>query len=267
MRSTRDTLSIPLIATAPLGSSKWLLHLRSFAVAGQMATILATQLLTSITLPYTPLLMLVGLTAATNAIYAWWLSGPGHDDAFVRIDSPSISRRIRDHGSHFGGDFGGDQSRDAASDSGHDSGLSHSVALGLMVLDLLTLTAMLHLSGGAGNPFSFFYFVNLAVGGVMIRPRAAWSLTATAIVGYAFLLLSSTRVAGVGDELPMDNELNSLGLMLAFSACSTVVTYFVTRTAGQLRQREQQLLRAQAEQAASHRLEGLTTLAAVRRTN
>ncbi len=50
--------------------------------------------------------------------------------------------------------------------------------------------------------------------------------------------------------------------MLAFATCSSVVTYFVTRTAGELKSRERQLLRAQAAQAASHRLEGLTTLAA-----
>ena len=50
--------------------------------------------------------------------------------------------------------------------------------------------------------------------------------------------------------------------MLAFATCSSVVTYFVTRTAGELKNRERQLLRAQAAQAASQRLEGLTTLAA-----
>lgn len=36
----------------------------------------------------------------------------------------------------------------------------------------------------------------------------------------------------------------------------------MTQTAGELKQRERQLLRSQAEQAASQRLEGLTTLAA-----
>ncbi|MGB7323943.1 MAG: ATP-binding protein [Rubripirellula sp.] len=242
MRSSRDSLSIPLIAAAPLGSSKWLLHLRSFAVAGQLATILATQFLTAIPLSYTALIALVGLTAITNVVYAWWLSRQGHEDVFVRIDSPNLS--------------------DPSHDSGHDSGLRHGVALTLMLLDLVTLTAMLHLSGGVGNPFCFFYFVNLAVGGVMIRPPAAWSLTATAIVGYVFLLFASDPIDGVGSDTAVGIGLNSIGLMLAFSACASVVIYFVTRTAGQLKQREQQLLRAQADQAASHRLEGLTTLAA-----
>ncbi len=89
-------------------------------------------------------------------------------------------------------DRGGRRTADARRVNSHpadESALLHGVALALMLLDLVTLTAMLYFSGGAGNPFSFFYFVNLAVGGVMIRPKAAWSLTVTAIAGYTFLLL------------------------------------------------------------------------------
>ena len=131
-----------------------------------------------------------------------------------------------------------------------------------MLLDLVTLTAMLYFSGGAGNPFSLFYFVNLAVGGVMIRRRAAWSLTVTAIAGYAFLLSDALPVPGLDLFIPQGIDVRTGGMMLAFATCSSVVTYFVTRTAGELKQRERQLLRTQAAQAASQRLEGLTTLAA-----
>lgn len=238
MPTSRDSLSIPLIAPAPLGSSKWLLHLRSFAVAGQLITIVAAQVLTDVALPYASLVALVALTAVTNVGYAYWLHRQGPEQSVVRIDSPAEMLPE------------------------HESGWRHGVALALMLLDLATLTAMLFLSGGAGNPFSFFYFVNLAVGGVMIRPRAAWSLTVTAVVGYSLLVFASEPIPVFGNLSAGELTLNSLGLMLAFSTCATVVTYFVTRTAGQLKQREQQLLRAQAEQAASHRLEGLTTLAA-----
>ena len=91
---------------------------------------------------------------------------------------------------------------------------------------------MLYFSGGVDNPFSFFYFVNLAVGGVMIRPRAAWSLTVMAIVGYTFLLSVSVPVAGLDRSFADDFDLQTGGLMLAFATCSSVVTYFVTRTAG-----------------------------------
>ncbi|QDT07216.1 Sensor histidine kinase RegB [Rubripirellula lacrimiformis] len=268
MRASRDTLAIPLIAPAPLGSSKWLLHLRSFAIAGQLITILATWLLTDIQLPYGWLIGLVALTAVTNLVYQLWLRRQSPDDVFVRIDSPRPDSPPADSftadsvaGSAIAGSsIAGDSPAIGQLDD--EQGRRHAVAYGLMLLDLAMLTAMLHFSGGAGNPFSFFYFVNLAVGGVMIRPKAAWGLTATAVLGYTFLLLASQPIIGFASTSTGMLNLHAVGQMLAFSACATVVTYFVTRTAGQLKQREQQLLRAQAAQAASHRLEGLTTLAA-----
>lgn len=221
--------SFPLISPAPLGSSTWLLHLRSIAVAGQLATILAAGCFTSVDLPVESLLGLVALTAITNLVYGFWL---GRRDA-----TSDVATTDHDHA-------------------------KHAVALTLMLLDLITLTLMLHLSGGIGNPFSFFYFVNLAVGGVMIRPRAAWALTVTAVLGYLFLLMRSQPLIGLTSVVDTSNVLQATGMMFAFATCSAVVTYFVTRTAGELRTRERQLLMAQAEQASSRRLEGLTTLAA-----
>ena len=242
MRDPREAPTRSLIPSAPLGSSTWLLHLRSAAVIGQLLTILVAGILTDFALPYTPLLLLVALTAVTNLGYGIWLF-------FVRpkyrlaetIDIAELPDDVHPL----------DASRNL-----------HTIALALMLLDLITLTAMLYFSGGAGNPFSFFYFVNLAVGGVMIRPRAAWSLTLTAIAGYTLLLQYYVPLEGISGFNSGGFELHTLGLMFAFGTCSSVVTYFVTRTAGELRRRERELLRAQATQAASRRLEGLTTLAA-----
>ena len=243
VRTSRESLTLPLIGPAPLGSSTWLLRLRSFAVAGQLITILAATLLLDIELPLTQLLSLVSLTAVTNAFYGLWL----------HTLSP-VERLTSD---------GASPKKSPEDDHPHDeSPRLHGVALALMLLDLITLTAMLYFSGGAANPFSLFYFVNLAVGGVMIRPRAAWSLTVTAIVGYTFLLFSAIPIPGVDLFATSGFNVRTGGMMLAFATCSSVVTYFVTRTAGELKHRERQLRRTQAAQAASQRLEGLTTLAA-----
>jgi two-component system sensor histidine kinase RegB len=227
-----DSGAFSFISPARLGSSTWLLHLRSFAVVGQLLTIIATALFTSLDIPYAALLVLVALTALSNMIYAWWL----RRDQLRRVDlriSPD-----------------------------EESNAHQWVALVLMVVDLATLTGMLSLSGGASNPFSFFYFVNLAVGGVMIRRQAAWVLAIGAIIGYAVVLMFSPSVAGINSPIATGTSLQTLGLMFAFSACAFVVTYFVTRTAGELRRSQQQLLTTQAARDASQRLEGLTTLAA-----
>ncbi|MEM8666384.1 MAG: ATP-binding protein [Planctomycetota bacterium] len=239
VRSSRESRSRSLIARVPLGSSTWLLRLRWFAVAGQLITILVADWATSVSLPMVPLLLLVALTAVTNFVYGFWLSV--HETSIETTElKGSDSSLFRD---------GEDESQ-------------HVVALALMLLDLVTLTAMLYFSGGVGNPFSLFYVVNLAVGGVMIRPRAAWCLTVTAIIGYAFLLQASLPIEGLDLFRPGGFGLQTGGLMLAFITCSSVVTYFVTRTAVELKQRERQLMAARSAHADSQRLEGLTTLAA-----
>ena len=242
-------MPIPLIAPARRGSFTWLLHLRWMAVAGQLITILAAVFLADVKLPFAPLLFLVAITAITNLLCVSWLyyTQAGRSTSGVAINA-SISAK------HPTGDQFAEED---------DPTLLQSIALALILLDLVTLTLMLYFSGGADNPFSFFYFVNLAVGGVMIRPRPAWSMTAFAIVGYMILLRYNVPVEGISIRQPAnDFNLHTGGLLFAFSTCATVVTYCVTRTAGELQNRERELRRAQAAQAASHRLEGLTTLAA-----
>ena len=242
MPSDSKPQAFSFIAPAPLGSSAWLLHLRTFAVAGQLVTVLAVWGLTDIELPYVPLLALVTLTAITNAVYGLWLFRQDRIGRQVEeVDVDEFAEQVHPHG---------------------QTPTQHSVSLALMLLDLVTLTAMLYFSGGVNNPFSFFYFVNLAVGGVMIRRRAAWILTVTAIGGYAFLLQRYVPVKELTHYGEPGIDVESVAKMFAFATCASVVTYFVNRTAGTLRLRERQLLRTWAAQAANHRLEGLTTLAA-----
>nr|WP_286177486.1 ATP-binding protein [Rhodopirellula sp. JC639] len=217
-----------------------MLHLRSFAVAGQLVTILLAGWGIGVQLPYAPLLGLVALTAVTNLIYGVWLR---------RYNTPEQQARQLD------------SDRELAEHDGSPE--VQKVALGLMLLDLATLTAMLYYSGGAANPFSFFYFVNLAVGGVMIWPKAAWSLTVVATLGYALILRYSIPVKELSSETVSGGfDLRTGGLMLAFGTCASVVTYFVTRTSGLLRARERQLREYQLAKAADRKLESLTTLAA-----
>lgn len=243
-KSATSRIGIPRIPAARLGSSTWLLHLRAFAVAGQLLTILFSGWVLDVQLRYQALICLVGVTGVTNVVYAIWLRRFAISD--VSTNESELSRPS-----------------EWASAERDGSTLVQSVALGLMLLDLATLTAMLYFSGGAANPFSFFYFVNLAVGGVMIRPKAAWSLTVVAVIGYAIILRWGVPVEALKQsDLPHSFDLRTIGLMLAFGTCASVVTYFVTRTSGMLRERERQLRENELAQAADRRLEALTTLAA-----
>ncbi|QDV69160.1 Sensor histidine kinase RegB [Rosistilla carotiformis] len=214
---------------APLGTSTWLLQLRWFAVVGQLVTITAVARFFPIELPLEPLFTLIGFTAATNFAYTIWLGM--HESAEPAVSDDALYRT--------------------------------EVASLLMTLDLLTLAAMLYYSGGVDNPFVFFFFVNLAVAGVVLRPVWAWVLTSMSIASFAFLTYFRTPI----ELLSIDSHaagylIREHGMLIAFSTCAAVVTYFVSRIAEELTVRQTQLRTALQQQARSQRLEALTTLAA-----
>ncbi len=207
------------------GAAVWLLQLRWLAVLGQLMTIFVAYFLLEVRLPLSQLLSLIGLTAATNIAFGWWLR------------------------------------RDAAwSDEDQTSGTWSSY---LMLLDLFTLTGMLYLTGGVTNPFSLFYFVNLAVGGVILRPVWAWSLTALAVLGYGVLIRWHRPVETLATgDLQLTEWVPTIGLFVAFATCAPVVTLFVTQIAAELTLHQQRLRQSEADRVRSRQLEGLTTLAA-----
>ncbi|MGV3485875.1 MAG: ATP-binding protein [Planctomycetaceae bacterium] len=221
--------SLPFIAPAHLGTSAWLLRLRWFAVVGQLATVVVAVFVAGVNDPWLPLLSLIAVTAITNVVYGIWLRG---------VKQPGETSHV-------------------------EIAEADQIATTLMMVDLVTLTAMLYLSGGIDNPFSLFYFVNLAVGGVILRPRWAWVLTAMAIAGSGLLIATSVPSEGLaGNGLQHGSTLYFLGLFVAYATCSSVVTYFVTRTAAELTRSERELNDAHARHSQALRLEGLTTLAA-----
>jgi len=224
--------SLPFIASANIGTSEWLLRLRWFAVFGQLATIGVAIFIARIDIPWAPQLGLIAVTAISNAAYDIWL------------------RRAKNAGE--------------PADVCH-VGIAESdkIATGLMMVDMVTLTAMLYLSGGIDNPFSVFYFVNLAVGGVILRPKWAWALTGLATLGSGLLIFSPTSIEGLGlPEAQHTTVIYSIALFVAYATCGTVVTHFVTRTAAELTRSERKLSETQARHSHALRFEALTTLAA-----
>jgi two-component system sensor histidine kinase RegB len=139
----------------------------------------------------------------------------------------------------------------------------------VMLLDLANLTGMLYFTGGPGNPFSAFYFVNLGLPAMLLPSRWAWLLNGLAVLGVAVLIWDHVAVA----ELQRFERLESVraagrvtlahrGIFVAFATCASVVVCFTARLSSELRQREHELLRAEQVRARSEKLEALGTLAA-----
>jgi two-component system sensor histidine kinase RegB len=239
--------SLPLSFITPLhlGTSAWLLRLRWFAVFGQLITVFVAGLWVGDALPWGPLLGLITITAISNAIFGVWLR-------HARREKANLASERTEHGRPLERAVAAD--RDAQADA---------IATFLMVADLITLTCMLYFSGGIDNPFSLFYLVNLAVGGVILRPQWAWVLAGMAIAGCTLLMFLSVPIEGLV-EPQRNGQLSphTVGLFIAYATCASVVTHFVTRTAAELTRSERLLRETQDANQRAQRLEGLTTLAA-----
>jgi two-component system sensor histidine kinase RegB len=231
LNSRHSSFSEPSTSTAI-----WLSQLRWIAVAGQLVVIGFVSLVLKINLPLVPLLSLVSGTAISNIALMVWAS------RVLRL------QKNRDH---------------AAIPSAESIG---SQGLGLLLLlDVATLTCLLYFTGGAANPFIFFYFANIAVAGIILSRLWMMIVTIASVACGAWLLHHATSVS-VFTNSPLDHQapwgVTKLAFLIAFATCCGVLAYFVSMLALEVRQRDRRLAIAEKERERAQRLEALATLAA-----
>jgi len=143
--------------------------------------------------------------------------------------------------------------------------LSESALLALpMALDVVLLTALLCLTGGPFNPFSFLYLVHIALSAVVLPAGLTWSLVALSLVCFGllfvaehFLPIALFTQLNHADQMRMHMQ----GMWFAFAVAAMFITYFVTRLRHRLAQRELELMRARSLASQSEKLASLATLA------
>ena len=206
----------------------WLLKLRWAAVIGQLATILVTAFLVRVELSIVPLLSITAVGAMTNiAVWIWF--------------------------------------RETSREERRSFDVSGELLLGsLMVLDIVLLTGLLFISGGAANPFRIFYLVNVVLSALVLRPVWGWLLALLAIVCNALLHADSMPLAALNfvDNGEAAWQTYRLGAFVAFVTATGIVVYFFTRLLGELQNSEQELVLLRQRHARGQRLEAMATLAA-----
>ena len=72
--------------------------------------------------------------------------------------------------------------------------VTDGVIAAVMVADALVLTVVLELTGGAANPFSTLYLVNVALAAVLLPPRWSWLILVASLGGFGGLYLHERLV-------------------------------------------------------------------------
>jgi two-component system sensor histidine kinase RegB len=133
----------------------------------------------------------------------------------------------------------------------------------ILTFDMIQLTALLHFSGGASNPFSVFYLVEITAAAATLGSRWTWFLTLLGVSGYAtlFVMPAGESMAGMGgDASAFSRHLEVMWVALVLSAALTA--FFVTRLTTSLAARDREILRMREKAAVKDRVSALATLAA-----
>ncbi len=110
-----------------------------------------------------------------------------------------------------------------------------------LLVDVATLTAQLYLSGGATNPFSFLYLLQVILGAVLLRAWSVWTIVAITLACLTGLTLFYRPLA-----LPA-NFFGTLfgpyieGILICFALNASLLVIFITRISHNLRAREARL--------------------------
>lgn len=133
-----------------------------------------------------------------------------------------------------------------------------AVVGGVLVLDTLLITGMLAVSGGATNPFSIFYLVQISLAAVVLGAR--WTTLVAALSIACFALLFTVPAPHSEHHGHFASHLH--GMWVAFTLAAVLVAFFVRRIATTIALQREQIAELREHAARSARLASLTTLAA-----
>jgi len=145
--------------------------------------------------------------------------------------------------------------------------VTESMMATVMVLDATVLTLLLDLTGGAANPYSTLYLVNVALAAVLLPGAWSWILMAVSLLGFASLFVHEW-LNGVAHHIkfrmPPEQILvaHVRASWVALALAAIFIVYFVRRVALALADRERELQQARATAERREKLASLATLAA-----
>nr|WP_068832580.1 ATP-binding protein [Polaromonas jejuensis] len=119
--------------------------------------------------------------------------------------------------------------------------VSNSEMFFALLVDVAMLTAQLYLSGGATNPFTFLYLLQVALGAVLLQAWSVW-----AMVAITTACLVGVAIFGKPLALPLDLENgfsspHMQGILVCFVLNAALLVTFITRISRNLRERDARL--------------------------
>ncbi|HEY1290394.1 MAG TPA: ATP-binding protein [Burkholderiales bacterium] len=132
---------------------------------------------------------------------------------------------------------------------------------GQLLVDVVLLTALLYLTGGARNPLALYYLLLVLYSSTALPPRLVWAFAGVCVVGYVALFHFHVSLP-LPESIATDRQLDYFTRVLLYAFVAVLIAWFGIRlSAVQRLQHEQR--RADTEKSARERyLVGLAALSA-----
>ena len=106
----------------------------------------------------------------------------------------------------------------------------------VMALDVVLFSALLYLTGGPNNPFSFLYLIPIALASITVRAAWTWALVALSLACSGFLFAAHEPLP-LGDHA-RHMSLHLQGMWVAFGVAAAFIVYFLLRVRRALERHE-----------------------------
>jgi len=136
----------------------------------------------------------------------------------------------------------------------------------LMLLDVAGLTGIFFYTGGATNPFVWFYLLPLMIAATILSRWQTWSMAVITVLCYsALFFLDAPELSSHTHHEHMAHDgfaMHVFGMWLGFVMSAGFVAVIIVGMATSLRKRDRKLAEAREESLKNERLVALGTLAA-----
>ncbi|HEY77804.1 MAG TPA: HAMP domain-containing histidine kinase [Dehalococcoidia bacterium] len=118
-----------------------------------------------------------------------------------------------------------------------------------IVLDLVTLTVLLHFTGGIENPFIFYFVLHIIGASIALSRKEVYLLASTALFMVSLLVgleyagvLPHVNLVGFAPPLLYQQVSHILAVLVVLATALYISTYMATSVAMELRRRQQEVI-------------------------
>jgi len=131
-----------------------------------------------------------------------------------------------------------------------------------LLLDIAGITSLFYFTGGATNPFVWFYLLPLIIAATLLPRGYTWFMAGLSVACYSALFFYYVPLPHAGMHHDGGFQMHVFGMWLGFVISAGFVALIIVGLAHSLRERERRLAEAREQALQNERLVALGTLAA-----